>query len=147
MSTNPIRVFVGAKARLYCDGQVLILLAKEGWDLPGGRINAGEFGRVDLLQVLRREIQEETGLRAYSEPELLGVTQWVRPPRRNETRSLKRIFVVHYGMTVNRSSVRISGEHSQYRWVDVDEAERLLPEGLRLDLRGRATMPSDARSA
>ncbi|HEY1298277.1 MAG TPA: NUDIX hydrolase [Chloroflexota bacterium] len=51
-------------------GQVLLVrTAKVGWELPGGRVEAGE----DLLQALRREVREETGYSLEAAGPLTGV--------------------------------------------------------------------------
>lgn len=77
---NNIVLQVGVKV-LLCnndnnDGKYLLLHRslvkypeiKGRWDIVGGRINAGQT----LLENLRREIQEETGLELIGQPELIA---------------------------------------------------------------------------
>ena len=61
---------VGALLRR--DGRLLLVEEREPadpkstWMLPGGRVEAGEL----LVEALRRELEEETGLRLIAEPRM-----------------------------------------------------------------------------
>jgi 8-oxo-dGTP diphosphatase len=54
-------------------GQVLLVRTGAGWELPGGRVEAGE----DLVSALAREVREETGCVAAI-GELVGAYAHVR---------------------------------------------------------------------
>jgi len=58
------------------DGQVLLMRhPRRGWEFPGGQVEQGET----LLQALRREIIEETGV-TIEAGKLVGVYTNVKPP-------------------------------------------------------------------
>lgn len=61
-----VRVFVSD-----CDDDVLLVRHSylPGWYLPGGGVDAGEI----MADAARRELHEETGIIAKSDPHLLGV--------------------------------------------------------------------------
>jgi 8-oxo-dGTP pyrophosphatase MutT (NUDIX family) len=117
----PEKFFVAAKAWVKRNGQTLVVKDQNGvWDLPGGRIDRAEFGRIPFHEVLKRELREEIGLDA-SAGVLLGVSQWTRAPRPKEPRAENpvRIFVVHFGVDAPAEFVpTLSPEHTAAQWVD-----------------------------
>lgn len=125
---NPERFYVAAKGWIRRAGQTLILQDQNGaWDLPGGRIDGTEFGRVAFHDVLVRELREEVGL-DVNRSMLLGVSQWTRAPRAGEN-GVVRIFVVHFSVVAPEGFEPVlSSEHIAARWVD--DPTTLLPPDL-----------------
>jgi 8-oxo-dGTP pyrophosphatase MutT (NUDIX family) len=136
----PARLFVAAKGWVSRDGQTLVLRDTNGtWDLPGGRINDTEFGRIPFALVLERELREEIGLAHAIKPNLVGISQWSphRRPEKDLSESDIRIFVVHYTIDVPVGFQPVlSPEHQSYRWTSTPE--QLLPPGL---IPERLTLP------
>lgn len=69
---------IAQKAVLYCDGKVLMVQKSADdlrnplkWEIPGGRLEAGE----ELPDNLRREVREEVGLEIKIGPPL-AMWQW-----------------------------------------------------------------------
>ena len=86
---------------------------KEAWMFPGGRLNADdqpEFG-------LKREVLEETGLRIkVISP--VHVARWgiENPPK----------YSVFFLCKLNgKRTVKISHEHTEFRWVSFSEIEKI----------------------
>jgi 8-oxo-dGTP diphosphatase len=91
---------------LNANGEALILKTPEGkWQLPGGRLDAGETWD----QGLRREILEETGIRDVQILSITMVDNW-------EFRGVLMYGVYFLCRTVE-TKVVISDEHTDYRWV------------------------------
>ena len=97
------------------DGRMLALKRPEKpehsdsglWDLPGGKIEYGE----QIVDGLRREVREETGLNIYIHPAPLSVWSEVSPHRNT-----------HYvGITMMGDymggDVRLSPEHERHQWM------------------------------
>lgn len=89
----------------------------DGWDIPGGRIDASE----ELLAALRREVGEEIGidLPADVRPELLAAQDIIVPA--------KNLHVVRltYRLTLDIKEVTLSSEHTAYRWFTPTELKEL----------------------
>ena len=90
------------------------------WDLPGGKVDAGE----NLEQGLLREVAEETGL-TISLQRVLGAAQSESPTR--------RVAYLVFEGTVKSGEVHISPEHEGFTWAElkslgeVDVAEQFRP--------------------
>jgi 8-oxo-dGTP pyrophosphatase MutT (NUDIX family) len=98
---------VTAKALLFYDNRILLIRKPEGvWDLPGGRLDAGEHPE----QALKREIKEELGISA----EVQGI---VDCSMRVRGEGQLDIFVVSYRCKTKADfkDIRLSHEHTDAR--------------------------------
>ena len=80
------------------------------WDIVGGRIEPGQT----LLENLRREVKEETGLEIISEPKLLSA-QDIIP---NEEKHIVRLSYV--AETKGQPVLDIT-ENVDFQWLSVEE--------------------------
>lgn len=82
------------------------------WSLPGGRVEQGER----LADALRREVEEETGLRVRV-GEVAGVFEILS----------ERHYVVidHFVVVEGTADVRAGSDASDARWVPLHEIENL----------------------
>lgn len=97
------------------NGKVLVLKRSNGcWEFPGGKIEFGEMPEIAAI----RECEEETGLRPR-ELVLLTVTSAVY----EKDGDMKHSIYVVFAGKVDSQEVRISGEHIEGRWVNIDELE------------------------
>jgi 8-oxo-dGTP pyrophosphatase MutT (NUDIX family) len=112
--------FYGKKAAgiLFTDGRSMLLLKRAGegdhigtWALPGGK---GKEGETDIGNA-RREAMEETGLDAIPGHRFDSLTK--RDGRHRFTTYLYRVG--------KPFDVTISHEHSDYKWVPIDEVSKL----------------------
>jgi 8-oxo-dGTP diphosphatase len=76
------------------------------WDIPGGRIDVA----TGLRENLAREVMEETGLAMTSEPRIIAA-QDIFP--KVQDRHVVRITYIGAA----EGEVRLSSEHSEYRWM------------------------------
>ncbi len=109
------KLFVGQKAFIGRDGKVLVLCDAEdkNLDFPGGKYRWGG----DIFEELQREVTEETGLEIkIGKPFITWTAE-----HGNGTRQL---FLVGYFCEYKSGKVRLSGEHSDYEWVDKDSYKR-----------------------
>lgn len=114
---------VGVKVFLR-NGENKILLLKRSeekygktqgsWDIVGGRIDPG----TSLLENLKREVREETGLEITSVPALIGA-QDIIP---NDERHIVRLT---YTASTRGEPVLDLQENTEYKWVDVSELKHL----------------------
>lgn len=114
----PVRHFRAAKAALVCKGRVLMLREAGSYvdgsntgryDLPGGRLAEGE----DLLEGLKREVIEETGLRIEAAMPFHEDSWQVQ--RTGETWQIDATFFV---ADVPDTAIQLSRDHDHAVWID-----------------------------
>jgi len=105
------------------DGKYLILRRSKikypeighEWDIAGGRINIGET----LIDNLKREIFEETGLSLEEEPKLISAQDIFK----NEG---KHVIRLTYIGNID-GEVVLSDEHDNYKWLTFSEFLKIEP--------------------
>lgn len=107
--------YVGQKAFIEKNGQVLVLNSPLGGvDYPGGKIQEGEF---DLIESLKREVREETGLEiSVGEP----FATWIGVFPSQHRLAGKKVFLVGYKCVCVSGDVILSNEHNKLMWVTKD---------------------------
>lgn len=87
-------------------------------DLPGGKIQEGED---DFDESLRREVREETSLEVeIGKP----FTRWCLELKRGHNIG-KKVFLTGFSCKYKSGEVKISDEHSNYKWVSKDNYQEL----------------------
>src|SRR5918996_2679143 len=89
------------------------------WGFPKGHLLEGE----ELLKGAMRELWEETGIREVAL--MPGFTEHVTY-RVNRGGRFRRKTVTYFLGRVETPTVRLSEEHSEYRWAIVEDARKLL---------------------
>ncbi len=119
------------KAVVGRDGCVVLLRNdRHEWELPGGKLEAGESPEACVV----REVREETGwhveLRA-----LLDVWVYVPVPTRS-------VFVVTYAaIPMSEGDLVVSVEHKALRLVPIREVDALrMPDGYKRSIRSWAKL-------
>lgn len=85
-------------------------------DIPGGRIGKGEFN-ISLETILRREVKEEIGNVEYSlNNQPIIFWRYEVPIGKHKGR---RIFYLGYEGKYLGGRIKLSTEHTAYRWVDL----------------------------
>ncbi len=103
----------------------LILRAYRNWDFPKGLIEPGEAPFAAAV----RETREETGIEDL-------VFRWGEDFRETEPYARNKIARYYLAETdANELTLPVNlelgrAEHHEYRWVDIGEAQRLLPPRL-----------------
>ena len=126
MKSHPVRS-AGAVIFRRTDRGVryLVLRAYRSWDFPKGRVEPGE----SQLEAAKREVAEETGLIALDFP-FGDVHQETLPYAGGKVAR-------YYLAETNAERIELPvapelgrPEHHEWRWVDYDRAEALLPPRL-----------------
>ena len=111
------RPLVVAEALVNNDsGEILVMkrsthiLNPGSWDLPGGIVDPGEHPRDTAI----RETREETGLEVSLE--LLDVGA--------NTDSQHSVAIIYSGLAGGQQ-VKLSHEHSEYKWISKTEFDRM----------------------
>lgn len=84
------------------------------WEIAGGRIDPG----TELIENLKREVKEETGLELTGEPKLVDAQDILRP-----TKHIVRLTYTGYA----DGEVKLSDEHTDHKWVTLEEISKLEP--------------------
>lgn len=83
------------------------------WDIVGGRIDPGS----PLLENLKREVAEETGLKIISEPRLISAQDILRIEG-------KHIVRLSYIAETEGEPVLDTSENTEYCWLTIDELKK-----------------------
>lgn len=110
-----------AKAAIFDEGEQILLLRRSAtdprrpgdWDFPGGQIEEGE----EFAAGVAREITEEAGLRVPVTD--LKAVYAATEAYEDGDQSVNRVLFV---AKVSRPEVRLSYEHDDFKWVDIDTA-------------------------
>jgi len=118
-------------------GVVLLENERDEWELPGGRLEAGE----DPAACLAREFAEELGIGIAAKSIL---DSWLY-----EVLPAQYVVIVTYGVErLDEAILELSNEHRRLGVFTLDELERLpMPEGYRLSIRAWAAMARSAEPA
>lgn len=108
-------------------GQILLLHSpKRGWEFPGGVAEPGE----SLLDALRREILEETGI--HAEPtQLVGIYQnLAQKPGYGPLEGMTLPPIVNMSflcrLVSGKANETVTDESDQVKWVSAQEARELV---------------------
>lgn len=112
--------FVGQKAFIDKNDEVLILIdPKLGLDFPGGKIQEGE---IDFNEALKREVREETSLEIeIGDP----FVRWYFEFGSDHRNTGKKVFLVGFKCKYISGDVKISNEHSNFKWINKTNYQEL----------------------
>jgi 8-oxo-dGTP diphosphatase len=107
-------------------GEILLLKARDDhgtyvgfYDLPGGRIDVGEF-TTPLPDILRREIDEEIGEVKYKlNPKPVAVSRHLIPANISSLKRDVHVLYLLYEADYISGEITISHEHTGYKWVNL----------------------------
>ncbi len=104
--------YVGQKAFIKKGDEVLVLGdPHKNIDYPGGKIQEGE---TDLIESLKREVREETGLEiSVGEP----FATWTNVFPSHHRLAGKTVFLIGYKCEYVSGDTTLSNEHDKFRWV------------------------------
>ncbi len=83
------------------------------WDIVGGRIEIG----VTLIENLKREVMEETGLEIDGEPKFVMAQDILKTD--------KHVVRLTYSGFAN-GEVTLSDEHTDFKWLSIEESKTYL---------------------
>jgi 8-oxo-dGTP diphosphatase len=84
------------------------------WDLPGGKLEHGENPTEGLV----REVKEETSLKIKVLEPIFSYLETIIYPA----------YVIVYHGEILSGKIKLSHEHSEYKWVTEQELKRMLVE-------------------
>ena len=119
------KIVVVVKGVILHEGKVLIVkraaddeVGRGTWETVGGKIEYGE----DLETALKREIEEETGLKVTVEKILYAATFKTDPSR--------QVVLLTYLCKSNIMEILLSSEHSDFQWATKEQLELNLPQAI-----------------
>jgi 8-oxo-dGTP diphosphatase len=110
---------ISIKGLLCRDNKVLLLKTTRvgRYELSGGRINFGE----SVEQTFKREIKEELGFKKIEIGGLINTWSFT-----NIRENINYHFIVFdFEIFTDESKIKLSDEHTEYKWVGVNEFENL----------------------
>jgi 8-oxo-dGTP pyrophosphatase MutT (NUDIX family) len=120
--------------------EVLLLKrqGREGWDLPGGRVQQGE----SVLETLKREVAEETGLtnldsiraHCFILPQGSVLNQFIINTAPENSSASGLILWLHKCQLQGDYQVILGPEHQDFLWVSLEKASNMLPNDYRSGL-------------
>lgn len=123
---HPVDLYQVTQKLLITNDKKQLLLLKDvnhpkWWDVPGGRLNVQEYD-IDLAEAVQREVDEELGadikLDISRKPAVLGRLRLFDPILQQPV--YRRVFVVCYEAKYLGGEIKLSDEHTDYKWVDID---------------------------
>lgn len=133
--SRPVLAFLSLKLIVRDKGTILFLHdsdAKNGLDLPGGRVNSEEW-KDSLLSTLNREVKEELGeafkIEIDPKPQHIGIHS--QAGRFFEDNTPSRTFYALYEGVYKGGDIKLSEEHSGHEWInikDLDIKDKMLSE-------------------
>ena len=88
------------------------------WDIPGGRIEKSST----VLDTLKREIEEETGITQVTNAEFLTSVISNHEIPLGEAEKAGLVLMVYNVNTPEGSQIILSPEHTEYEWLNGKEA-------------------------
>ncbi len=95
---------------------------RDYWGLPKGHIEKGESAKEAAL----RELHEETGLKESeikTYPEFRETNKYYF---KHEGETIFKI-VIYFLAQTEKETITVSHEHSDFKWVDLNQAMKLIP--------------------
>ncbi len=116
--------YVGQKALITRDNKVLVLYRDEQTpDLPGGKVQVGEF---DLASSLQREVKEETGLTIDVGPILASrIIRFRDSSLGGNQKKTEYLYIVLHSVTKWSGEIQLSSEHVKYEWFGKEDYPKL----------------------
>ena len=126
------KFYIGIKALIINEKNEILLLRAgpeerkhtkiDFWDLPGGRIKANH----DIENTLRREVKEELGI-SEEDIEIDDIFDaTISNFRKLHGEDISLMLIVYRCRLPSIKEFRLSDEHSEWRWINIDEAKKLL---------------------
>lgn len=124
------KIIVVVKGVIAKNGKALIVKRSSteevdagSWETVGGKI---EFGEV-LEEALIREVKEEIGIEVNVGKLLFATTFFTDP--------LRQIVLLTYLCRTTDDQIKLSDEHSDYKWVTSSELRNYLPHPIANDFK------------
>jgi len=92
------------------------------WSFPGGKVEKGET----LETALHRELKEETSLQGNVQELIYATTIFYGE---------RQLVLLHYRMSSNNEEVYLSKEHSDFKWVKINELDQHLDPAILRDFK------------